>query len=145
MPKLRNLTCSIKWADTGTAFQEYGTCYGDGVVETYIVVPDRPQPFTIHVTSQRFIHEGLAVLVFVDGHYQTNRIRVNLVPAKKGVPRERSELDLTIRQKEKPLGDGMYMGRAWRFDDHNIGMTTSQFCRDTNPAYSARLASRSHG
>lgn len=121
MPKLKGLTCSVQWADTGTAFLEYGTVYGDGVVETYIVVPDRPQPFTIHLTSHAFIYEGMAAVVFIDGHYQTNRIRVNLLPAKKGVPRERSELDLTIRQKEKSLGDGLYMGRAWRFDDHNIG------------------------
>ena len=122
MPTLRKLTCSIQWADTGTAFTEYGTCYGDGVVETFIVVPDKPQPFSIHITSKGFIYEGLAVIVFMDGHYQTNRNRVNLLPAKKGVPMERTELDLTIRQKEKPMGDGLYMGRAWRFDDHNIGI-----------------------
>ena len=126
MPKLKNLTCHVQWADTGTPFQEYQTWYGDGVVETFIVVPNRPQPFTIRLTSKSFIFEGLAAVVFMDGHYQCNRNRVNLLSAKKGVPRERTEIDFLFRQKEKSMGDGVYMGREWRFDDHNIGSLVSR-------------------
>jgi hypothetical protein len=121
MPKLKSLVCQIQWAETGVPFHEYATCYGDGVVETYIVVPNRPQPFTIQLTSKGFIYEGLAAVVFIDGNYQCNRNRVNLLPAKRGIPRERAEIDFVFRQKEKSMGDGIYMGREWRFDNHNIG------------------------
>lgn len=121
MPKLKKLVCQVLWADTGTPFREYATCYGDGVVETWIVVPEKPQIFTIRLTSTDFIYEGLTAAVFMDGHYQCNRSRVNLLPAKKGVPRDRTKINFLFRQKEKSLGDGMFMGREWRFDDHNIG------------------------
>ena len=128
MPSLKGLTCSIQWADTNLPFQEYGTCYGDGVVETFIAVPNKPRPFNIRLTSKGFIFEGLAAVVFMDGTYQCNRNRVNLIPAKKGIPRERTEIDFVMRQKEKPAldGDGTYMGREWRFDDHNIGRSPSR-------------------
>ncbi|RMD45041.1 hypothetical protein DV735_g229, partial [Chaetothyriales sp. CBS 134920] len=120
MPTLRNLSCQILWADTDTPLQEYGTQYGDGVVETYVAVPDKPRRFYIRLTSKGFVHQGLAAIVFVDGTYQCNRNRVNLVPPKKGLPRERSEINFVMRQKEKTMGEGLYMGRQWRFDDHNI-------------------------
>ncbi|RMZ85596.1 hypothetical protein DV737_g668, partial [Chaetothyriales sp. CBS 132003] len=120
MPTLKNLSCQIRWADTDAPLQEYGTQYGDGVVETYVAVPDKSQRFYIRLTSNGFVHEGLAVVVFMDGTYQCNRNRVNLVPAKEGCPRERSEIDFIMRQKEKTIGEGLYMGRQWRFDDHNI-------------------------
>jgi len=129
MPTLRQLSCCIQWAETGAPFQEYGTWYGDGVVETYIAVPNKPQRFTIHVTSRGYISEGLAVLVYMDGKYQCNRNRVNLQHPKKGVPRNRTEVDFLLRQREKPLGDGMYMGREWRFDDYNIGSSVLQMLK----------------
>lgn len=121
MPQLKHLACTVQWADTGAPFQEYGTVYGDGIVETFIVVPDEPQPFNIHLKSLNFICEGLATVVFIDGNYQANRNRVNLKPFAKNTPRGRTEVDFLLRQKEKPIGDGVYMGREWRFDNHNIG------------------------
>jgi hypothetical protein len=124
MPKLRNLVCQVLWADTGIPFHEYCTTYGDGVVESYLAVPDKPQPFTIRVTSKGFIHEGLAVIVYIDGQYQCNRNRVNLRPTKKGAPQDRTEINFLFRQKEKPLGDELFIGREWRFDNHNIGNLT---------------------
>ncbi|RMZ86453.1 hypothetical protein DV736_g6321, partial [Chaetothyriales sp. CBS 134916] len=120
MPTLKSLSCQIRWSDTDGPFQEYGTQYGDGVVETYVVVPDKPQRFYIRLTSKGFVHEGLAAIVFMDGTYQCNRNRVNLIPAKNGRPRERSEIDFIMRQKEKTIGEGLYIGRQWRFDNHNI-------------------------
>ena len=124
MPTLKGLTCQIRWADTNAPFKEHGTCYGDGLVETFIAVPDKPQPFNILITSKVFIYEGLAAVVYMDGVYQANRNRVNLVPPKKGVPRGRTDISFTIRQKEKTTGDGTYIGRSWRFDNHNIGMSS---------------------
>ena len=61
------------------------------------------------------------MVVFIDGNYQCNRTRVNLQPPKKGLPASRTEVDFLLRQKEKAYGDGVYMGREWRFDNHNIG------------------------
>ena len=121
MPHLKQLSCCVQWADTHAPFQEYGIQYGDGVVESFIVVPSKPQGFALRVTSQGFIYQGLSVVVFIDGNYQCNRSRLNLLPLKKDQPISRTEVDFLLRQKEKPQGDGVYMGRQWRFDNHNIG------------------------
>ena len=123
MPSLRQLECQIEWANTGTAFEECGTAYGDGVVETYIVIPSSPQTFSIRVTSKGYIYDGLAVLVFMDGEYQCNRNRLNLKPRKKGLPKSVTEIDFRVRQKEKPVGDGSFIGREWRFDTHNASQS----------------------
>jgi len=122
MPQLRQLSCCIQWADTSAPFQEHGTAYGDGVVESFIIVSNKPTGFTIRLTSRGFIYEGLAMVVFIDGNYQCNRSRVNLKPPKKNRPAHRTEIDFLLRQKEKSHGDGIYMGRQWRFDNHNVGV-----------------------
>jgi hypothetical protein len=127
MPTLKDLACHVQWAETGSPFPEYGTIYGDGLVETYIAVPGHPQVFTIRLTSTKFISEGLSMVVFIDGQYQCNRNRVNLQPPKKDLPENRSKVDFLVRQKEKPLGDGTYMGREWRFDDCNLGQSSRLF------------------
>lgn len=139
MPQLKQLSCCIQWADTSVPFQEHGTIYGDGVVESFILVPSKPAGFTIRLTSHGFIYEGLAMIVFIDGNYQCNRCRVNLKAPKKDRLTRRSEIDFLLRQKEKPYGDGIYMGRQWRFDNHNIGMYSSLIQRgifvNTCPSY----------
>jgi hypothetical protein len=61
------------------------------------------------------------MVVFIDGNYQCNRNLVGLQPPQRNMSKEYSEIDFTVRQKEKPMGDGMYIGHEWRFDDHNIG------------------------
>ncbi len=121
MPPLRQLICQVEWPDTRLKFEEYGMIYGDGLVETYIAVPEKPQPFTIHLMSKAYIAEGLAVLVYIDGEYQCNRNRLNLKPAKKGQSKDQTVVDFRLRQKEKTIGDGTFIGRDWRFDSHNIG------------------------
>ncbi|EXJ77090.1 hypothetical protein A1O3_10248 [Capronia epimyces CBS 606.96] len=120
MPALKDLVCQVLWAETGSSFPEYGTQYGDGILETYIAVPDHPQAFCIRLASRKFIYEGLAMVVFIDGEYQCNRNRVNLQPWKKDTSPSKSVVEFVVRQKEKPMGDGTYMGREWRFDDYNI-------------------------
>ena len=120
MPSLKQLWCEIEWSNTRVPFNEYGTKYGDGVVETYIAIPEDPQPFAVHLTSSGFIADGLAVLVFMDGEYQCNRNRLDIQPACSGSAKS-TRLDIRFRQKEKALGDGLYLGRGWRFDRHNIG------------------------
>ena len=108
---------------------EYGTRYGDRVVESWIAIPDKPQPFAIHIKSKGFIAEGLAVLVFADGQYHCNRNRTNLKPGKGKSRSQATEIDFIMRQKEKLIGDGRYIGRDWRFDSANIGM-----CAQLKPA-----------
>ena len=121
MPRLRQVICQVEWPETGLKFEEYGTVYGDGIVETFIAVPNTPQPFCIHLTSKGYIAEGLAILVYIDGEYQCNRNRLNLKPPKNGQPRAQTEVDFRLRQKEKTIGGGAFIGRDWRFDCHNIG------------------------
>jgi len=131
MPTLKQLRCEIEWGSTQTPFPEYGTTYGDGVVETYIAVPDHSQPFAIHLRSNKYIAEGLAMLIFMDGDYQCNRNRLNLVHPEPGSPENVTKISLRVRQKEKALGDGTYIGRAWRFDRHNIGGSFQAFGHST--------------
>ena len=121
MPRLKQIACTIDWAETNVPFSEYGTVYGDGVVETYIAVPAKPQPFTVHLKSHGHIAEGLATLIYIDGEYQCNRNRVNLKPFKKDQSKAETEVDFRLRQKEKTIGDGQFLGRDWRFDCHNVG------------------------
>ena len=120
MPSLRKISCQLLWPQ-GTAFKEYATTYGDGIVETFVAVPsDKTQKFSIRVTSKGYIYEGLAVVVFIDGVYQCNRNRVDLVRPKKNLPSERTEIDFCIRQEERRLKDeGHFLGSDWRFDDFN--------------------------
>ena len=121
MPTLRQLRCEVEWGNTQTPFPEYGTTYGDGIVETYIPIPDHPQPFAIRLRSTKYIAEGLAMLIFMDGDYQCNRNRLGLQRPSPGVPQNMTEIDLRVRQRERALGNGNYLGRGWRFDKHNIG------------------------
>jgi hypothetical protein len=121
MPSYLDLDCHVQYAGSNIPFHEHETVYGNRVVETYIAVPDKPTPFNIRLTSSAFIHEGLAAVVFMDGTYQANRNRVNLIPSKKGVPKDRTLINFLLRQKEISRGDCLYYGRDWRFDNHNIG------------------------
>ncbi|EXJ83259.1 hypothetical protein A1O1_06878 [Capronia coronata CBS 617.96] len=132
MPTLKDLVCQVLWADTASPFPEHGTQYGDGVVETYIAIPSHPQAFNIRLSSRKFIYEGLAMVVFIDGEYQCNRNRVNLQPPRKDISKSRSVVEFVVRQKEKPMGDGTYMGREWRFDDYNLVPKMPQGIDDTH-------------
>ena len=68
----------IELSESQQALQEFGTTYGDGFVETFIPVPSKPQTFSIHLTSNKFIAPGVAIFVYVDGVYQCNRNRQDL-------------------------------------------------------------------
>lgn len=66
MPTLKQLTCHIERGPTNSPLHEYATEYGDGVVTTYLAVPNKPTPFKVHLTSQGFIAHGLAMFVFIE-------------------------------------------------------------------------------
>lgn len=61
MPSLKDLSCSIELSDSQQALQEFGTSYGDGLVETFVPVPSKPQPFSVHLTSDKLIAPGIAM------------------------------------------------------------------------------------
>lgn len=126
MPTLKQLTCNIEWANAPVPFKEFGTTYGDGVVESYIAIPDSPTPFAIRLQSHGYIAPGLAMFVFVDGVYQCNRNRDNLnhsLDPGANVT-EMSEVVFRVRQKEEQLPDGTWIGKPWRFEPLRIG----KFC-----------------
>lgn len=124
MPQLKQLSCCVQWADTNAPFPEYDLTYGDGVVESVIIVPSHPQAFCIRLTSHGFICEGLSMVVYIDGKYQCNRSRVNLKLPAKDQTSKSAEIDFLVRQQETSFGDGAYIGREWRFDNHNISEYT---------------------
>ena len=126
MPSLKQLTCHVEWAGSGVPFQEYGTVYGDGVVESYIAIPKHSTPFSINLKSKGYISSGLAMFVFMDGVYQCNRSRDDLrYPDDPTDPEDitwkRAEIDFRVRQKEECGPDLAWVGRPWRFEPLNIG------------------------
>jgi hypothetical protein len=119
MPLLKGLNCSIELAATQEQLQEYDTSYGNGFVETFVAVPSKPRPFTVHLRSGEYIAPGLAMYVFIDGVYQCNRNRQDLRPRD---PHDvRSLVDFRVRQKEEKQADGSMIAREWMFEKLNIG------------------------
>ena len=122
MPTLKQLTCSVEWESTSVALQEFRTTYSDGYVETYIVVPHNPTPFSIHLQSNGYIAPGLSMFVYMDGVYQCNRLRRNLRMPEDDSPKHHTEIDFRVRQKEQMLSNGKFFGMAWNFNRVNIGL-----------------------
>ncbi|EUC29041.1 hypothetical protein COCCADRAFT_40542 [Bipolaris zeicola 26-R-13] len=118
MPSLKDLNCSIELSQPQHALPEYGTIYGDGFVETFVPIPNQPQSFSIHLTSNTFIAPGIAIFVYVDGIYQCNRNRQNIKPRK--LSDSRSLVDFRVRQKEERQKDGSMIAREWTFDNLDI-------------------------
>ncbi|CAO2656854.1 Nn.00g056570.m01.CDS01 [Neocucurbitaria sp. VM-36] len=100
MPSLKDLTCSIELSDSQKALQEFGTIYKDGIVETFVAVPSRPQSFSVHLTSDKFIAPGLSM--------QELKLRKP--------PDSRSLVDFRVRQKEEKQKDGSMVAREWTFE-----------------------------
>jgi len=119
MPSLKDLQCFVELSDSNEKLHEYGTTYSDGVVETFVAVPDQPRPFAIHFQSNKFIAPGLAMYVFIDGVYQCNRNRQNLKLRK--VSDKHSLVDFVVRQKEEIGKNGSMIARAWSFEKLNLG------------------------
>ncbi|KAI4611118.1 hypothetical protein J4E83_008061 [Alternaria metachromatica] len=119
MPSLKDLNCAIELSGSQQALREFGTIYGDGFVETFVPVPNKPQSFSIHLTSNKFIAPGVAIFVYVDGVYQCNRNRQDLKLRKPSD--SRSLVDFRVRQKEERQKDGSMIAREWAFDKLNIG------------------------
>lgn len=118
MPTLKQLTCHIEWANCSIPFKEYGVTYRDGSVECFIPVQPASTPFSIRVTSSGYIAPGLAMFVYMDGVYQCNRNRVDLI-MKKGSCKAKTktkDVNFCVRQKEERLADGSWIGRPWRFE-----------------------------
>lgn len=126
MPTLKQLTCHIEWGNSGVPFKEHGTSYGDGVVESYVAIPNHPAPFSISLKSHGYISSGLAMFVFADGVYQCNRNRDNLkYPENPVEPDEKDkkncEVNFRVRQREENRGGETWVGRQWRFEPLNLG------------------------
>ncbi|OAL55872.1 hypothetical protein IQ07DRAFT_182271 [Pyrenochaeta sp. DS3sAY3a] len=117
MPSLKDLTCSIELPDSEQILQEFGTIYGDAFVETFVGVPRSSKPFTIHLTSEKFIAHGIALFVYIDGVYQCNRNKQKLGTRKR--PENRSLVDFRVRQKEETQKDGSMIAREWTFQKLN--------------------------
>lgn len=120
MPNLKQLTCEIEHGLTKKVYPEYGTTYGDGLVETFVCVPPQPEPLAIHLSSKGYIAPGLAMFVYMDGVYQCNRNRFNLSFPDGKTDSKYTDVDFRVRQKEEKTKDGSYVGREWRFDNFRI-------------------------
>jgi hypothetical protein len=123
MPLLKDLHCSIELSGAHSPIPEFGTVYGDALVETSISVPADQQAFTIHLSSRNFIAPGIAMFVFIDGVYQCNRNRQDL---RLREPLDsRSLVDFRVRQKEEKRGDGSMVAREWTFGELGSGRIAS--------------------
>jgi hypothetical protein len=119
MPSHKGIRCNIELAGCRIKLPEYGTSYADVTVETFIAIPSKPHPFTVHLRSTEFIASGLSMHVFIDGVYQCNRNHPNLKNRKP--PDKRSLVDFRVRQKEKHQKDGSILARDWKFEELDIG------------------------
>lgn len=119
MPSLKDLHCSVEFANGSVQLREFGTTYSDGCVETFVAVPDHPQSFAVRLSSTKFIAPGLAMYVFIDGVYQCNRNRQNLKLRKP--PDRKSLVNFVVRQKEEARDDGTMVARDWSFEKLDIG------------------------
>lgn len=120
MPTHGLLSCAIELGESCVRLQEYGTTYHDRTVETYVAIPSKSSPFSIRLTSSDYIAPGLAVYVFIDGTYQTNRNKCGLVPPGSEDPGS-SKVEFHLGQKENLLKDGRVIARGWWFEKMNVG------------------------
>ncbi|KAK4545788.1 hypothetical protein LTR36_002742 [Oleoguttula mirabilis] len=133
MPKLKQLTCAVELGASRTKLKEYGARYSDGVVETFIAVPDTQVPFCVHVQSEGYIAPGLAVFVFMDGQYQCNRNKLRLAMPSDDVPPTQYEVDFCMRQKEEKTAGGTFVGRDWSFAQ--LDTSTADNAASLNPNF----------
>ena len=130
MPSLKQLTCHIERGPTNVPLREYSTVYGDGVVTTFVGIPSTPTPFSIHLTSRGFIANGLAMFVYIDGAYQCNRNRRDLVPPEPGVESHYTNINFRVRQKEIRQGGGQFIAHEWRFEKLDVGKSLQNLSLD---------------
>ncbi|KAK3627891.1 hypothetical protein LTR56_003881 [Elasticomyces elasticus] len=133
MPTLKQITCSIELGSSNAKLKEYGARYSDGAVETFVAIPETGVPFVIHIESKGYIAPGLAVFVFIDGKYQSNRNKLGLKMPGDDVDPKRYEVDFMMRQKEEKGADGRFVGREWSFVELNT--TTADKAATLNPNF----------
>ncbi|KAK5718857.1 hypothetical protein LTR17_015537 [Elasticomyces elasticus] len=133
MPTLKQVTCSIELGSTNAKLKEYGARYSDGAVETFVAIPETGVPFVIHIESKGYIAPGLAVFVFIDGKYQSNRNKLGLKMPGDDIDPKRYEVDFMMRQKEEKGADGRFVGREWSFVELNT--TTADKAASLNPNF----------
>jgi hypothetical protein len=115
MPHHSLLSCFIEIGESTTRLREYGTTYHDRTCETYVAIPSKATPFSIRLTTNSYVAPGLAVYVFIDSVYQTNRNR-------RGATIENGkQLEFHLGMKEDLLRDGRVIARGWWFEKLNIG------------------------
>lgn len=122
MPTLKSLTCHIENGRTDLPLEEWGTFYQENLVESYIAVPNKDEPFSVHLTSDEYISPGLAMFVFIDGTHQCNRNRRDLVQPGKNTMSSESTVDFRVRQNEERIDDDYFLGRQWTFKELQKGM-----------------------
>lgn len=114
MPHRDLLSCFVEIGESTSRLREYGTTYHNRTVETYVAIPSKPTPFSIRLSTNGYVAPGLAVYVFIDGIYQTNRNR-------RGATLEHGKLEFHLGQKEDLLKEGRVIARGWWFEKLNIG------------------------
>lgn len=114
MPHHNLLSCFVEIGESTTRLREYGTTYYDRTVETYVAIPSKRTPFSIRLSTTGYVAPGLAVYVFIDSVYQTNRNR-------RGADPSDGRLEFHLGQKEDLLKDGRVIARGWWFEKLNIG------------------------
>jgi hypothetical protein len=132
MPAHGLLSCSIELGDTNLRLREYGTTYANKTAETFVAIPSQPTPFGIRFNTHGYIAPGLAIFVFIDGVYQTNRNKRGLKQPSINDPTA-ANFQVRLGQKEDLLRDGRVIARGWWFEKLNIGMLfTNSLCTMAN-------------
>lgn len=115
MPECKQIRAHIEVGPSNTRIQEYHCRNSDGHVECFIAVPDTDMPFSINLWTEGYIAPGLGFWVFMDGEFQSNRNMVDMQLPVDGVPPDRYEAKLRMRQKEEKTSAGSFVAREWTF------------------------------
>lgn len=115
MVKFNSLKCTLEVGQPPSPLSEYGTVYGDGVVETYAALPTSPGTFSVCLTASDPLVSGLAMFVFVDGVFHCNRNYVSLTSD------TIDKVEFRVRQKEERFEASRSISREWSFEAVNAG------------------------
>ncbi|KAF1813581.1 hypothetical protein P152DRAFT_480831 [Eremomyces bilateralis CBS 781.70] len=117
MPTLQNLKCWVEKARATTKFREHDVRYYDGVVQSYLEIPNEPAGFCIRLETLGYIGPGLHAFVYIDGEYQTNRVSQYLLPPNHKDAVLDSKVSMVIRGKEIPIEPNRFLQRAFKFEE----------------------------
>lgn len=121
MPELNGMQCRVEIGPHSEPLLEQCAVYSDRSVGCLVCIPCHDIAFNIHLSADLSIAPGLAIFVFIDGHYQANRNITGLAGAE-DLDHTTSQIHMRLRQKEEVAAhNASLVGREWCFSRIKTG------------------------